>query len=1707
MKERIKNTHNYKSGYIRAVKTIALVLVCLVFVNSVGFEVSAQAINSTKNTMAVQSRFSALINEGIEPTFQTRSEILLGLGLLLEGKTYSAVNGMLIDKHREIQSRRKTINTKNILQKKERIKLIEEVWQAFRADNPDLHVDFSGDIDRTKDEMLIIVDEKNKLLGFVTYRQIDTSKYMVFSHYVFKKERKRNIGRILLIELIKVFKKEHKGNDLLILTATRLTRHGIKMWRNLFGKKTLHIEQRLISGVKKKVIVPVVNLNEVNSFKLESKSIHSKSNIEFLPGVEFNSKKHKLKASFIVKGREDVVFDVEYNATLADELYIKHKKEEKIIAKEALKIANDTFQFLVDSTKIQKKKKIEADGHLPIDKRMHKFIVQEIKGKFPGHCIISEEDELKTVIAKGSSYVWLIDPLCGTSEYSEKIQDYGTGIMCFHAETLEPVVAVMCGYGYEKGEPKDLEKDAIIFHATKEGTFLNGKKIVVEDTKDVTNKQAFIARHRTVRKSDGTTVKDPLKGYRKKLQEKFSFKSVPKESEGFLRILQGLLLKRDMAMAMHLCKSHDALIRAFIFKQAGGMVSFLDGSPIFPANHLMLTEKDRLPPIIYSLPGIHKDILQVLSEVPYLKAIKEACARIKKGQTISVAQDIERELPRYELKNRLAGFEDDLFLIRKELNEKGRKKFLKIEDDKVPKVLFGTKKKEDSYCKGLYEDEIHKFGIIHKYIEEPVENIKDFFATKKPWCCPTFLAKGDKKHVYEFNLLPFGYKSLEDIISDDVKNLTEGMRIAVRNAIAQTFGEADKQFSHGHLHTKNILLKMDKYQKWLDVKIIDWKFLRKYTMPDIVADFFNGRTKELAKKKLYWNFFEGCNFAGANFEKTSLNATKFHWANLKGVNMASADLRSANFIGADLRGANLKKAYLYGAFFGLADLRGADLRDIKTSWVDDPFGNTLMYKTKFNLKAGKMFESMGYKVTYCNDETGEKWCEVDHNVMQTNFKVEEGQNERPKEGRETKGQIREDIDLVEMKTVFQESDKITIKSNKILSEKEKRYFRSKESRNFEITEAEALEYIKIQKKINPKNADWTVFMPGGVQKFLSAMLLTDAKTVVIVDFAEKIDFQRKRIQGIGGRILSVKESYEELEIEIKEENMPEAYRMSKKIQDYYKDIGALDIDFIENNKVKRKRKKLEIEFEYRRKRRKLVQYMWDVFDPEFTPEEVKKGYDAYIEFWLRFNTATAYRNHEIYDSKYRALLKKNGSIILDSFYSQTMADLIPEMPPFVEYVLGHQRIESVFLSRFCPSGSSPVYIAKKRETYELNLSHKVGELKDIVFDLDYMRNKAIPFCNDDYIYSEEKIILTEECIERLSGEIKNYLIEIKKTADKLPKNTKGRISKWLESYFQMPIFEQKEYFNMSENYRFLHKKRLSYEVHKKESRRDYEITEALDRAVYSLCPKLFKEVFGSELLNDELADKEKKKLFAQDQSQTYQLLWASRSLKEVPLNVHIDLSLVGNVESNVHAVLKTLVLMVLRNRSYGLDIRYSFEKHHKRDIFQQKAKDILRKMDLISAEEIEKLFVLHAKDDSLISLKLWGPDQLRKEKFFEQNDYLIGLRQTNNDDSVVIPNYTTAMAMGLSLASLNVLKYKGQDNEYKKHRDKALECFRDIFKLLGIIKDKNDFSINELDAMVTGSSDAKLYYAVLYSLPPIAKGFIVKIHQYHEQMHLMQQAA
>jgi len=145
----------------------------------------------------------------------------------------------------------------------------------------------------------------------------------------------------------------------------------------------------------------------------------------------------------------------------------------KTAALESGKILLDNFGKV---SKEEIRKKAATDFISFVDESSEKKIIEIIYSFFPHHTVLAEEGG---VVDKKSDYVWIIDPLDGTTNYLHSV----------------PVFAISIALQYKNNTVLGVVYDPVhndLFYAEKgKGTFLNDKSVRISQTQEL--KESFIA--------------------------------------------------------------------------------------------------------------------------------------------------------------------------------------------------------------------------------------------------------------------------------------------------------------------------------------------------------------------------------------------------------------------------------------------------------------------------------------------------------------------------------------------------------------------------------------------------------------------------------------------------------------------------------------------------------------------------------------------------------------------------------------------------------------------------------------------------------------------------------------------------------------------------------------------------------------------------------------------------------------------------------------------------------------------------------------------------------------------------------------------------------------------------------------------------------------------------------------------------------------
>lgn len=206
--------------------------------------------------------------------------------------------------------------------------------------------------------------------------------------------------------------------------------------------------------------------------------------------------------------------------------------------------------------------KSDEPGHLsPVteaDRKSEESIISSIKRKYPSHGIISEE---AGKFMEKEEYVWLVDPIDGTRNFSRKIPRFSVSIALLYKGV--PI----CGAVY------DPNMDEMFYAEKGKGAFINGNRISVSSTSDI--KKAAIS-------IDGAMTPDARKVFPLTISKIiFHVETIWMPGGAALDLCYTACGRFDGTVNLK-CHPWDAAAAGLILREAGGIIEDAKGIEVFP---------------------------------------------------------------------------------------------------------------------------------------------------------------------------------------------------------------------------------------------------------------------------------------------------------------------------------------------------------------------------------------------------------------------------------------------------------------------------------------------------------------------------------------------------------------------------------------------------------------------------------------------------------------------------------------------------------------------------------------------------------------------------------------------------------------------------------------------------------------------------------------------------------------------------------------------------------------------------------------------------------------------------------------------------------------------------------------------------------------------------------------------------------------------
>ena len=243
-----------------------------------------------------------------------------------------------------------------------------------------------------------------------------------------------------------------------------------------------------------------------------------------------------------------------------------------------------------------------------VDRKAEEVIIQTLLDAYPGHGILAEESGREHG-ARDSEYVWIIDPLDGTTNFLHGFPVYAVSIALAHRGVVQQAVVY------------DPTRNDLFFSSKGRGAFLNDRRLRV--SKRLRLSDSLIGTGFPFRKGD-------------------NFKRYVKMFEEVMQSCAGL--RRPGAAALDLCyvaagyydgffetglSPWDVAAGSLIITEAGGLIGNFTGESDF------LYQRE----VVAGNPKVYGQLVQILA--PYTRVIKDSGAAVEGAEPDATAAFVQ----------------------------------------------------------------------------------------------------------------------------------------------------------------------------------------------------------------------------------------------------------------------------------------------------------------------------------------------------------------------------------------------------------------------------------------------------------------------------------------------------------------------------------------------------------------------------------------------------------------------------------------------------------------------------------------------------------------------------------------------------------------------------------------------------------------------------------------------------------------------------------------------------------------------------------------------------------------------------------------------------------------------------------------------------------------------------------------------------------
>lgn len=234
---------------------------------------------------------------------------------------------------------------------------------------------------------------------------------------------------------------------------------------------------------------------------------------------------------------------------------------------------------------------------------------------------------------------------------------------------------------------------------------------------------------------------------------------------------------------------------------------------------------------------------------------------------------------------------------------------------------------------------------------------------------------------------------------------------------------------------------------------------------------------------------------------------------------------------------------------------------------------------------------------------------------------------------------------------------------------------------------------------------------------------------------------------------------------------------------------------------------------------------------------------------------------------------------------------------------------------------------------------------------------------------------------------------------------------------------------------------------------------------------------------------------------------ATPNLKGYPVDEVIDLSLIPKEDLGEN--MKTWAYIIALNNKYGLDVNYIFKSEDEAYTTDAK-KALFEKMKEIKGLEIEKAKarVIDTCRPDALQIHIMKKEDLEKLKDIPEGVLPVALSEGTTLEGTPLRDFMAASAIGLVQAACKRMQIEKNPHLLEIIEQEMLPRMQHIYQRLFPDKDIKEIVTKEtILNMIDDNPIVRKSLALALALPPIIRTAIQYLKDYHDRIHLLQQAA